>query len=315
MSPTRTNDDLERLLRATLTTRSRTVDYGPSWEPLADRSRRRWRPSRPQVVVALAAAAAVVLGLAATIVVLHLRSDRGTPAATTPARAFTSFEVPGYTVTSRGTQSGGSRDVVVRTPGGEAAGNVDVTVYSPHEYVFNRLQDQKRVQVSGHRGYSGWAGSEEYHGHMRPLHDVIWQFAPDQWAVAQQMGNLRVVPRMVAILRVARAARPTQHLALTTPFRLGALPAGYTFDQLEAQPSGVIFLFLDASGQRRIRLTYTPAGTPQDGGPVTVRHAGAVVSIVAFPWAGKTTPADKAVARQAAHHIVWGTTELSRIVP
>jgi len=63
-----------------------------------------------------------------------------------------------------------------------------------------------------------------------------------------------------------------------------------------------------------LELTFAPPGNGLSGG-IVYRHGNSAVSIVGFRSAGHTTPADKAVARQAGRHIIWGTAELSRIVP
>ncbi len=318
MSPTRTDDDLERLLRATLSTHARTVEYGPAWNAPADVDRRRSGVNRRRVPAAVAAV--LVLALVATLAVFHLRGQKPQPSAPAgpPRSSFTTFDVPGYRVTSRETLGDGARSVTVRTPGGEASGDVVVTLWAPHAYTFARLGHQVVVQVSGHRGFAGTAGTEQYHNHDRPIHAVVWQFARDQWAVAQQLGDIERVPSAAAILAVARATRPGQHRHLTTPFRLDALPAGYRLDQVIVPSSShVVFLLLHARRDRSLEFVAEPTDTRRAGtepGAVVVRHSGVTVSIFAIGPHGRPG-ADRALARQSGQHIVWGTTDLSRVVP
>ncbi len=319
MSATRTDDDLERLLRATLTAQSRTVDYGPSWagpEHAKPAARIHWRPQvRPRVAVAVAAV--IALGLAAMVVVIQLRPGHRTPPATgLPASAFTSFDVAGYPVTTRATMGDGSRSVTVRTPRGDASGDVAVTLWAPHTYKFSPLQHQSVVLVSGHRGYAGTDGFEQYHGRDRALHTVVWEFAPDQWAVAEQVGNIKRVPTPAAILAVARAARPYQHLPLTTTFRLVAVPTGYTLDQVILSSSDVVFLLLHAGRDHSLEFIAQRAdrrASPSEPGAAVYRNGAVTVTIVAIGPNGR--PGNHALTRQAGSHIAWGTTDLSRIVP
>ncbi len=317
MSPTRTDDDLERLLRSTLAVQAATVDYGPTWSPTADavRPQRRPRVQRPMVA---AVAAALVLGLVATLAILHVnRHQRPTPPAGLPASAFTSFDVTGFTVTSRETLGDGARSVTVRTPHGAAGGDVAVTLWAPHTYTFARLGHQVVVQVSGHRGYAGSDGTEQYRQHNRPIHAVAWRFAPDQWAVAQQVGDVSRVPSPADVLAVARATRPHQHIALSTPFRLDALPAGYSLDQVILGPSHVVFLLLHAGRDHSLELVAEPTSSRDAVEPAAVvyRDSDVRVTILAIGPSGRPQRTDQALARQAGRHIVWGTTDLSRIVP
>ncbi len=316
MSPTRTDDDLERLLRTTLTTQARTVDHGPHWSSPADAGRRRSSASRWQWAAAVAAVC--VLGLVATLAIVHAgRQHRSTPPGGLPASAFTSFDVTGYKITSRETLGDGSRSVTVRTPNGEPSGDVAVTLWAPHTYTFSQLTHQVVVEVSGHRGYAGVDGTEQYRGHDRPMHSVVWEFAPDQWAVAQQMGNIHRVPRPAEILAVARATRPGQHLALTTPFRLEVLPAGYRLDQVIVPSSShIVFLLLHASRDRSLEFVAQPTderNTVTEPGTVVVRHGGVTVSI--FATGPDARSQRRALATQASRQVRWGTTDLSRIVP
>lgn len=318
MSPARTDDDLERLLRATLSTQARAVDYGPHWSTpdLARQHRHVPRARRWQ----LAVAAALVLGLIATLVIVRTRhQQRPTPPAGLPASAFTTFDVTGYTITSRETLGDGARSVTVRTPHGERSGDVGVTLWLPHRYRFSPLEHQVAVQVSGHRGFAGTGGTELYRNHDRPLHTVVWEFAPDQWAVAQQIGNIRRVPSPAAILAVARATRPDQHLRLTTPFRLDALPAGYSLDQVIAAPSSqIVFLLLHAGAKRSLEFIAQPPDprrAPGDPQALVYRRGGVEVTVIAIGPSGRPQPGDRALARQAGLNIIWGTTDLSHIVP
>jgi hypothetical protein len=303
---TRTDDDLERLLRSTLDSHAATVSTGPAWTGTPGRpAQRHW--------IAPLVAATLVVAVVGAYLVAHTR--RSTPPAS-PRPDFTSFAVVGYPVTSRLTYAD-RRSVLVRTAHGPRYGDVAVDVWSPGGYERLPLQHKRAVTISGHRGYAGVSGYEESRHKTRPIRDVIWQFAPKRWAVVQQMGNLKRVPTMAELVAVARAVRPSTVVAQTTPFRLTALPTGFPFDHVEVQPSaGVLLLMLETPRHRTLTLTAGPANEPSDkGGDVTLRHDGTQLDIFGSQLHGAPTPADRAAMRFIARHLVWDTTDLRFIVP
>lgn len=303
---TRTDDDLERLLRWTFDAQAATVSSGPAWTGVPEQhAHRRW--------IAPLVAAALVAAVVGAYLGMHPRHNTP-PAAARPD--FTSFAVIGYPVTSRSTYSD-EHSVTVRTPHGPSYGDVVVYVYPAGGYQHTRLDHQRRVSVSGHRAYAGWGGYELYHGKDRPLLEVDWQFAPHRWAVAQQMGALKRTPSAAEVLAVARASRPTQLVALTTPFRLTAVPARFGFGHVEVQPKdGVLILVLETTRHRSLTLTAGPADDPTDtGGDITLRHGGTQIDIFGSQAHGGPSAADRAAMRFVRRHLVWDTTDLRFIVP
>jgi hypothetical protein len=308
MTSMRTDDDLERLLRATLDSRACTVTTGPHWTGATGRrAPRRW--------IAPLVAAALVLVLAGAFVIF--RVHRTTTAPAHPGRDFTSFDVPGYPITSRLTY-GNERSVIVRTPHGVRYGDVDVSLYAAGKYQFSRLQHQRRVLISGHAGYTGWAGFEDHQGKTRPLHAVVWRYAPQRWAVVQQLGNLNRVPPAADLLAIARATRPDEQLGQTTPFRITTVPAGYRFDHVEVQPSArVLILVLEGRGNQMLTLTASPVGSgATTPGDLIRQHGDTVLDINAWSSRGQSaTAATRSAARYVAAHLVWGTADLGVLLP
>jgi len=314
MSPTRTDDDLERLLRATFAGRASKVTHGPGWTPTQVRTRHRW--------IAPVVAAALVLGVVATFVGLQARRS-DSPPATPPAESqdLTSFPVPGYPVAGM-LWAEAYRAVAVRMPGGHTAQNkADAIVFDfgTRAYPFKGFRSAARITVAGqHPGFRGQAPAIPDAGtHLLPT--VVWNYAPGRWALVQSIDG-RPAPSTRALLRLAAAARPDGHLTVTTAFRFSAVPAGYRVAgaQVVVSSQTTVLQLRNARGTM-LTVTSTPVhsgfGREIALGAGVVRHGRLLLVIDASERHRAPSAADRSAAAFLRTHLVWERSTLARVVP
>jgi hypothetical protein len=314
MTATRTDDELEQLLRATLSSQADTVTAGPSWARAEVPSRRRW--------IAPLIAAAVVLGLVATVVALRSQHS-ATPPATPPAPKsgadFTAFPVPGYPVAGVLFQSG-YRAVAVRTPRTHDKNKADAIVFAmgPRGYDFRGFRSQAHITVDGRPGYRGTAPAlPNNDGHRVPT--IVWNDVPDHWALVQSVED-QPAPPTATLLRIAAVAQPSGHMSVPTPFRFSAVPAGYRPNFVSVTNSGrLINLQFTTRHGGQVVVTELPANgrlaSEVPAAPRVVRHDDQLIVIDAFRRNGVAAPGDEAAAAFLRTHLVWEPTTLDHVVP
>jgi hypothetical protein len=312
MRPTRTDDDLERLLRTTLDSHAATVVAGPAWTGSNGRpQQRRW--------VAPLLAAAVVAALTATLAVLYLYRSRPAPVLKPSGFDFTTFSVAGYEITDRTTMDG-IRSVSVCS-GSSSTGmchrSVDLTTWAKGDYTFTPLQQQRRVMISGHRGYTGVNGTDQFNNRKpRPIRAVIWEYAPGTWAVMQSIGGVPLTP-IAEMVRIARAAHPEQELTMPgAPFRVTYRPPGFTLYAVvtyERSRSLQVTLHGRHNSSLEIYEQYVHGAARPD--VHSVRHGDIEVSVFTSGARAGAAPADNARAARVLRSLVWQPTALGQIVP
>jgi hypothetical protein len=309
MSPVRSDDDLAELLRVTLERRADHIASGPRWTDQIEARRRR-------VWIAPLAAAVAVAALACVFVVLRTQHNDEPPSSRRPSVDLTGFTVGGYPTSARRVERG-SRSVVVSTESsGRPRSDVIVWVFNPTVYRFRGFHRLAGVMIGGHPGYSGTAPLFNQ-GLQRNGPTVVWNFAPDSWAMVQPAARSRT-PSVSTLIKVAEAARPTEHIAITTSFTLGYVPPGYhVFGAREVESPREVTIFLRGPALRTLSVTQSPlaVATGSDGVDL-LRHGGTVLDIeVTERHGGGSTPADTATATRVRQHVVWESSTLDRVVP
>jgi hypothetical protein len=170
--------------------------------------------------------------------------------------------------------------------------------------------------ISGHPGFSGTAPLFNQ-GLQREGPTVVWNFAAESWAMVQPVARSRT-PSVSTLIKVAEAAHPTEHIAITTSFTLGYVPPGYhVFGAREVESPRELTIFLRGPALRTLSVTQSPlaVATGSDGVDL-LRHGGTVLDIeVTERHGGGSTPADTATATRVRQHVVWESSTLDRVVP
>lgn len=248
--------DLERLLRATLTTKAGGIDSGPAWTG-APVTELHAPHHRGWVAPLLAAAAVIALVAGAFALRPGTTNHHRTPAATgtpspsptpsprvtpTPGPAkphavrvaslswFAMTKLAGFQYGER-TSGATYRQVGVKPtsdtalpPGCNSCApwTAYVTVFAEGRFDAATVAGWQRTTVHGATAYVGrttWIGG----GHT-PVATLAWQFRSGRWAVVQ--GLTPATSPTAALVHIAGAVRPTQDEPLRVPFRLGYVPAG-----------------------------------------------------------------------------------------
>lgn len=200
--------------------------------------------SRARRVLPMAAVVAAVAAVA--IAVPLLVSGRETPKRPAPPAAvyeppvtlrytFTVGDVPGYTITPSAIERDVQRaDITIGADSTTGAAGA-IYVFSPAAFDPTAAKHGRPVEVNGHAGYFVKLTSPTLRGDdTKPavLDAVVWQYAPDAWAMVQADFRDLAAVRGASVdakaeeLKIARAVRTGHPNAFRVPFRIGYLPAG-----------------------------------------------------------------------------------------
>ncbi|HZZ95977.1 MAG TPA: hypothetical protein VFE19_03120 [Jatrophihabitantaceae bacterium] len=308
MTSLRNDQDLERLLRATLDGRADLVQDGPRWETTAVPShRRRW--------LAPAVAAAVVAALAGALVALQQANDdqsRPTrspsptvrsapdpsPTATSlpptahPARraALTTFglrPLPGYATHAAWSEPGyrqravriiADPDEPIGCNGCESASDY-ITVYAKGRFdaAANGVTSWPTTSVANHPTHLGqlaWVG-----GPSTRLPTMAWEYEPDSWALVQ--GVTPLGGRTATLQQVAAAVEPSAAEPILVPFRLTWAPDLAVTDVFDDRSENYALVFdLGSGGGHGFSAAVQRGQTPTV--PMTAKYRTAIGGLTGY---------------------------------
>jgi hypothetical protein len=212
----------------------------------------------------LAAAAATVVAVAVGVPALVSRHNSAgsgqvsTPPASPPPAAhpeapvsvrysFTVGSMPGYTFTPYSVHRNFQRtDITIGSGGNGQSAQGQVYVFAPGAFDPASAKRGKAVPVNGHPGYfASLALAEPVPNDNTKLPAVVWQYAPNAWAMVQadfrDLEALRGKPvdAQAEEVKIAREVHTDQPQALRVPFRFGYLPPGVVTEGGAPEQDGV----------------------------------------------------------------------------
>jgi hypothetical protein len=245
--------------------------------------------SRARRVLPLAGVVAAVAAVA--IAVPLLVSGREAPNRSTPPAAayeepvtlrymFTVGDVPGYTITPSLIQRDVQRadiDINVGTGNSTIATPGAIYVYRAGAFDPTPAKSGRPVEVNGHAGY--FTKLTNFDGRPGSLDAVVWQYAPNAWAMVQvnfhDLAALQGKPvdALAEELKLARAVRTGHPGTLRVPFRFGYLPPGLVTEGAAPELNGAsIYLGDGRPGDEgrgylgsALSVRVYPGGDPNNG--------------------------------------------------
>jgi hypothetical protein len=304
----RTEDDLRQALLDLEPANPHIPDLLDRVEAAAARRRRR------RATTAALATVVAVGGVGAVTPLALRHADRASdptatastprPSGTTPAPTVpppttpngwlrfvaSSDPVSGYVVSWYAVVPGGQTAVVdERADSPKDLG--DIRVYAAGRYDPAAASAGVPLQVRGHQGYfatlidpdtTDKAGGN---GHAKPA--VVWEYAPDSWAVVQ--GDWTPAAARTEELRIANAVRFDRPQRFAVPYRAGFVPAGLVVGggDITPQPGGWYSTVLFTTAGTELATTVTASINPPLSIDVHRKNEGDAAGLAPTPRAGQ----------------------------
>jgi hypothetical protein len=136
-----------------------------------------------------------------------------------------------------------------------------LTLYRPGGYAEQRLAGAASTTVAGHR-----ALKVEHHRGFGPwLRTLVWQYAPNAWAVLDSSADRADLPTMEQLEATAAALTGAAARPVTVPFRLSYVPQGYDVFAVGDHITGSLDAVGGPSATQYSGLMFAKNGLPKSG--------------------------------------------------
>jgi hypothetical protein len=136
-----------------------------------------------------------------------------------------------------------------------------LTLYRPGAYAVQRLSGAASTTVAGHR-----ALKMEHHQSPGPwLRTLVWQYAPNAWAVLDSNADRADLPTMQQLEATAAALTGAAARPVTVPFRLSYVPKGYDVFAVGDHMTGSLDAVGGPSASDYSGLMFAKDGLPKSG--------------------------------------------------
>lgn len=136
-----------------------------------------------------------------------------------------------------------------------------LTLYRPGAYAAQRLAGAASTKVAGHR-----ALKVEHHQSFGPwLKTLVWQYAPNAWAVLDSNADRADLPTMQQLEATAAALSGAAARPVTVPFTLSYVPEGYDVFAVGDHMTGSLDAVGGPSATQYSGLFFAKNGLPKSG--------------------------------------------------